>query len=160
MQVAGSYGVRIRDDYDAPKRTADLFSNAVSYLVRPALENWETLCEANSLQRRQRMLECMIHSSDGFSSSGSFDQRFPKSPSYYRRAAITQALGVVSAYQSALKNWKENGCKGEMPKLDSCGHRMPALYRGNTYKPVIDKETGEVLPSFCTIHFFTASTVQ
>lgn len=66
MQVAGSYGVRIRDDYDALKRTAALFSNAVSYLVRPALENWETLCEANTLQRRQRMLECMIHSSDGF----------------------------------------------------------------------------------------------
>ena len=94
MQVVGSYGVRIRDDYDALKRTADLFSDAVSYLVRP--------CEANTLQRRQRMLECMIHSSDGFSSSGSFDQRFPKSPSYYRRAAITQPLGIVSAYQSAF----------------------------------------------------------
>ena len=102
MQVAGSYGVRIRDDYAALKRTADLFSNAVSYLVRLALENWETLCEANTLQRYQRMLECMIHSSDGFSSSGSFDQRFPKSPSYYRRAAITQPLGIVSAYQSAF----------------------------------------------------------
>ncbi len=152
MQVVGSYGVRIRDDYDALKRTADLFSDAVSYLVCP--------CEANTLQRRQRMLECMIHSSDGFSSSDSFDQRFPKFPSYYRRDAITQTHGVVSAYQSALKNWKENGCKGEMPKLDSCSHRMPALYRSNTYKPVIDKETGEVLPSFCTIHFFTASTVQ
>lgn len=152
MQVVGSYGVRIRDDYDALKRTADLFSDAVSYLVRP--------CEANTLQRRQRMLECMIHSSDGFSSSDSFDQRFPKFPSYYRRDAITQTHGVVSAYQSALKNWKENGRKGKVPKLDSCSHRMPALYRGNTYKPVIEKETGEVLPSFCTIHFFTASTVQ
>ena len=154
MQVVGSYGVRIRDDYDALKRTADLFSNAVSYLVHPALENWEALCEANSLQRRQRMLECMIHSSDGFSSSDSFDQRFPKFPSYYRRAAITQALGIVSAYQSALKNWKENGCKGEVPKLDSCSHRMPALYRGNTYKPVIDKETGEVLPYAAKIKVF------
>ena len=100
MQVVGSYGVRIRDDYDALKRTADLFSNAVSYLVHPALENWEALCEANSLQRRQRMLECMIHSSDGFSSSDFFDQRFPKSPSYYRRAAITHPLGgIVSAYR-------------------------------------------------------------
>ncbi|MDX8418883.1 IS200/IS605 family accessory protein TnpB-related protein [Stecheria sp. CLA-KB-P133] len=96
----------------------------------------------------------MIHSSDGFSSSDSFDQRFPKFPSYYRRAAITQALGVVSAYQLALKNWKENGRKGEVPKLDSCSHRMPALYRGNTYKPVIDKETGEVLPYAAKIKVF------
>ncbi|MDX8418882.1 hypothetical protein MOZ60_02095 [Stecheria sp. CLA-KB-P133] len=42
MQVVGSYGVRIRDDYDALKRTADLFSNAIADLVRPALENWKT----------------------------------------------------------------------------------------------------------------------
>ena len=57
-----------------------------------------------------------------------------------------QALGIVSAYQSSLKNWEANGSKGEAPKLDSCKHRMPALYRGNTYKPVIDEQTGEVLP--------------
>ncbi|MDD6725724.1 MAG: hypothetical protein PUE16_00060 [Lactimicrobium massiliense] len=42
MQVVGSYGVRIRDDYAALKRTADLFSNTVADLVHPALENWKT----------------------------------------------------------------------------------------------------------------------
>ena len=146
MQVVGSYGIRIRDSHDALKRTADLFSDAVAHLVRPALENWDALCEAGGAQMRQRMLERMIHSAKGFSSSDAFDQKFPKFPSYYRRAAIMQALGIVSAYQSSLKNWKANGCTGEPPKLDSCKHRMPALYRGNTYKPVIDEQTGKVLP--------------
>ena len=65
-----------------------------------------------------------------------------------------QALGIVSAYHSAMKSWKASGCKGEAPKLDSCRHRMPALYRGNTYKPVIDKETGEVLPYMAQIKVF------
>lgn len=65
-----------------------------------------------------------------------------------------QALGIVSAYHSAMKSWKASGCKGEAPKLDSCRHRMPALYRGNTYKPVIDKETGEVLSYMAQIKVF------
>ena len=154
MQVVGSYGIRIRDSHDALKRTAALFSDAVAHLVRPALENWDALCEAEGAQMRQRMLERMIHSAKGFSSSDAFDQKFPKFPSYYRRAAIMQALGIVSAYQSSLKNWKANGCTGEPPKLDSCKHRMPALYRGNTYKPVIDEQTGKVLPYAAKIKVF------
>ena len=146
MQVVGSYGVRIRDSHDALKRTANLFSDAVSHLVHTALLNWNNLSDTDSSFARLRMMECIIHSSDGFVSPDSFDQKFPKFPSYYRRAAIMQALGIVSAYQSSLKNWEANGSKGEAPKLDSCKHRMPALYRGNTYKPVIDEQTGEVLP--------------
>ena len=53
-----------------------------------------------------------------------------------------QPLGIVSADQSA---WTTKGCK-EALRLEACKHRMPALYRSSTYKPVIDKETGEVLP--------------
>ena len=154
MQVVGSYGVRIRDSHDALKRTANLFSDAVSHLVHTALSNWNNLSDTDSSFARLRMMECIIHSSDGFVSPDSFDHKFPKFPSYYRRAAIMQALGIVSAYQSSLKNWEANGRKGEAPKLDSCKHRMPALYRGNTYKPVIDKETGEVMPYAAKIKVF------
>ena len=154
MQVVSSYGVHIRDSYDALKRTADLFSYAVACLVQTALANWSSLSDTDSSFARLRMMECMVHSANGFSSSDSFDQKFPKFPSYYRRAAVMQALGIVSAYQSAMKSWKASGCKGEAPKLDSCRHRMPALYRGNTYKPVIDKETGEVLPYMAQIKVF------
>ena len=154
MQVVSSYGVHIRDSYKALKRTADLFSYAVACLVQTALANWNSLSDTDSSFARLRMMECMVHSANGFSSSDSFDQKFPKFPSYYRRAAIMQALGIVSAYHSAMKSWKASGCKGEAPKLDSCRHRMPALYRGNTYKPVIDKETGEVLPYLAQIKVF------
>ncbi|WP_105305201.1 IS200/IS605 family accessory protein TnpB-related protein [Anaerolactibacter massiliensis] len=154
MQVVGSYSVHVRDDHEALKRTADLFSDAVSHLVHTALSNWNNLSDTDSSFARLRMMECIIHSSDGFVSPDSFDHKFPKFPSYYRRAAIMQALGIVSAYQSALKNWKANGSKGEAPKLDSCKHRMPALYRGNTYKPVIDEQTGEVMPYAAKIKVF------
>ena len=82
MQVVSSYGVHIRDSYEALKRTADLFSYAVACLVQTALANWNSLSDTDSSFARLRMMECMVHSANGFSSSDSFDQKFPKFPSY------------------------------------------------------------------------------
>ena len=76
MQVVSSYGVHIRDSYDALKRTADLFSYAVACLVQTALANWSSLSDTDSSFARLRMMECMVHSANGFSSSDSFDQKF------------------------------------------------------------------------------------
>ncbi|MCI2154776.1 MAG: hypothetical protein LKK26_08545 [Solobacterium sp.] len=99
-------------------------------MQKQALLQWNNLSDTDSSPARLRMMECLVHSSDNFVSSDSFDQKFP---SYARSAAIMQPLGIVSADQSA---WKTNDCK-EALKLDACKHRMPALYRSSTYKPVI-----------------------
>ena len=47
MQVVSSYGVHIRDSYEALKRTADLFSHAVACLVQTALANWNSLSDTD-----------------------------------------------------------------------------------------------------------------
>ena len=154
MQVVTSYGVHIRDRYAALKRTAEIFSDAVTYLTGVALRNWENLSLTDSSYTRLRMMECLIHSGNGKVSSDSFDQKFHKFPSYYRRSAIVQAIGIVSAYQAAVKVWEESGRKATEPKMDSGVHHMPALYRGNTYKPVTDPDTGEVLPYVAKIKVF------
>lgn len=116
-------------------------------MQKQALSQWNNLSDTDSSPARLRMMECLVHSSDNFVSPDSFDQKFP---SYARSAAIMQPLGIVSADQSA---WKTNDCK-EALKLDACKHRMPALYHSSTYKPVIDKETGEALPSVAKIKVF------
>ena len=157
MQVVTSYGIHIRDHYDALKRTAEIFSDAVTYLTGVAFRNWENLSLTDSSYTRLRMMECLIHSGNGNVSSDSFDKKFHKFPSYYRRSAIMQAIGIVSAYQAALKTWEESGRKGAEPKMDSGVHHMPALYRGNTYKPVTDPDPGEVLPYVAKIKVFRNS---
>jgi putative transposase len=116
-------------------------------MQKQALLQWNNLSDTDSSSACLRMMECLVHSSDSFISSDSFDQKFP---SYARRAAIVLDLGIVSADQSA---WKTNGCK-EALKLEACKHRVHALYRGKTYKPVIDKETDEVLPYAAKIKVF------
>ena len=88
-------------------------------MQKQALLQWNNLSDTDSSPARLRMMECLVHSSDNFVSSDSFDKKFP---SYARRAAIMQPLGIASADQSA---WTTKGCK-EALRLEACMHRMHA----------------------------------
>ena len=46
-----------------------------------------------------------------------FDIRFPKMPSYLRRAAIQHALGSVSSYKTRLGLWEKTGQRESKPRL-------------------------------------------
>ena len=58
---------------------------------------------------------------------------------YFRRNAISSAIGKISSYKSNYKNWEENGKKGNPPKLSYEHFEMPTFYRGNMYKTLEDK---------------------
>jgi IS605 OrfB family transposase len=61
-----------------------------------------------------------------------FDARFYKFPSYYRRAAMAEALGKVAAYEKNLENWKAIS-KGKKPGKPSAGQVYPTLYHEKSY---------------------------
>ena len=67
-----------------------------------------------------------------------FDLRFPKMPSYLRRAAIQHALGSVSSYETRMELWEKSGEKaGEKagkPRLAYENHAMPVFYRDVMYR--------------------------
>ncbi len=66
-----------------------------------------------------------------------FDRRFPKFPSYLRRAAINEALGQVSSFVERYGKWQA-GIRGERhhhpPRLNANGNYHPNLYRGQLLK--------------------------
>ena len=72
----------------------------------------------------------------------SFGTDFYKFPSYYRRAAIAEALGKVTSYESNLKRWHSTHT-GKRPGKPTAGHVYPALYRDNTFIRV-DSLTAQV----------------
>ena len=63
-----------------------------------------------------------------------FDERFPKMPSYLRRAAIQRALGVLSSHYTRYAQWKAGGCKGKAPKLNTKCHDIPCFYRTDMFQ--------------------------
>ena len=60
--------------------------------------------------------------------------RFPKMPSYLRRAAIRHALGSVSSYETRMELWEKSGEKAEKPRLAYENHAMPVFYRDVMYR--------------------------
>ena len=67
-----------------------------------------------------------------------FDLRFPKMPSYLRRAAIQHALGSVSSYETRMDLWKKSGEKQGNP--DWRMRIMPCLF---FYRDVMYREEKE-----------------
>lgn len=154
MKITASYSVHIRDSHTALHRTAGIFSDAVVYLAEQVLLHWDEIDPIHGIFKKKQYIEHLVHSANSRKAVCDFDRKFLKFPTYYMRAAIAQAYGIVASYMSQLENWEKNGRIGDRPKMDSGVHHMPALYRGNTYKPVIDTETGNVLPYLARIKVY------
>ncbi|NET81949.1 MAG: IS200/IS605 family element transposase accessory protein TnpB [Moorea sp. SIO1F2] len=66
-----------------------------------------------------------------------FNKAFYKFPSYYRRAAIAFAAGLVSSYVTRYSEWRSGTRKrrnASPPRLNANTGCYPALYKGQCYK--------------------------
>ena len=100
MQIISSYGVEIKKQNIPLRHTLDIFRQAVSYLIRVYAETWEELSGIGNAQKRFNEAEHLVHETKKNHARFDFDCRFPKMPSYLRRAVIQHALGSVSSYQT------------------------------------------------------------
>lgn len=122
--------------------TINIYRNAVSYIVNVVNSNWDNI-SLLSAKSKVNKVENLIHFTKKNIPSFDFDKRFPKFPSYLRRSAIQDAIGIVSSYKSNLENYKKerytsisNGkkFKKKSPKLSLNHFKCPAFYNGNMYK--------------------------
>ena len=123
MQQYTTYGVRIMADSLKPVRAmVSIYRNAVSFLIRAALEQWDSIEAAGLLQARQMYVERLIHHTKNRPEVlyEDFDKMFYKLPSYMRRAAISEAIGKGESYKSNLKRWQKEG-PGKAPGKPEAG---------------------------------------
>lgn len=141
-----SYKIRLsKTEKKALEETADYYQSLVAYLVPVCLleyENWKDLTQTESLN----YMEKQIHSTRGRKNKKKgntppskarysvFDRKFYKCQSYYRRSALTDALGIVSAYKSLLSNWEADGQTGKKPTLRIRHNTLPTMYRGLMFR--------------------------
>ena len=107
--------------------------------------NWETL-SALSSQERVNTLEKLIHQTAENSKPkyGWYFEKaivnhpsFRKFPSYLRRAAIQDAIGIVSSFVTRWEMWKRGERRHRYdrpPKLTAMCNSYPALYKGQQIK--------------------------
>ena len=138
MQITSSYGVELRKQNIPIRQTLDVYRSAVSYLVEIYAQVWEELEGILEAKKRFNEAEHLIHTTKKNQARFDFDIRFPKMPSYLRRAAIQHALGSVFSYKTRLGLWEKTGQRESKPKLVYENHAMPVFYRDVMYRE--DKE--------------------
>ena len=120
---------------DALVPTITICRKALSFLIPIIESEWDAIADIKSADVRQSIIEHLIHSTkDNTAKYLEFDKLFYKFPSYLRRAVISEAIGIVSSYNSNYKNWLENGSKGKCPKLQTEHFATPVFYKGNCYE--------------------------
>ena len=122
-----SYAVELRNDYALLKELQSVYDSAVSYLLSPVLNEWESIKDIDSSDARMSVMETIVHTTKSHTARYDFDEKFYKMPSYLRRSAILKAVGIVSCYKSNLNN-------GTNAALSYKHHNCPALYKDNVFK--------------------------
>ena len=87
------------------RKTFEVYRSAAAYLIPVFDSVWEELEETGSAKRRFNAAEHLVHSTKKNTACFDFDLRFPKMPSYLRRAAIQFALGTGQCPHTA-PGWK------------------------------------------------------
>lgn len=137
MQIYTSYSVKIKNYNHIFKDTVSIYRRAVDYLIAVCLDNWSAITTFMG-QEKLTYIETIIHATkDHPNPVYDFDNRFYKMPSYMRRSAINEAIGIVSSYVSNLANWQKNPT-GNKPSYPKAGCLFPSLYRSGMYKQTGD----------------------
>ena len=136
MQQFTTYGAKIHMDSAKPVQAMiRIYRNAVSFLIRVCMEQWEEIAQIKTLQARQMYVERLIHHTTNRPTVvyEDFDKQFYKLPSYIRRSAISEAVGKVESYQGNLRRWEKEK-NGKAPGKPEAGYTYPVLYRKNMYE--------------------------
>ena len=88
MQTVSSYGVEIRKQNIPIRQTLEIYRQAVSYLTEIYEQVWAELKMIPEAKKRFNAAEHLIHTTKKNHAHFDFDIRFPKMPSYLRRAAF------------------------------------------------------------------------
>ena len=134
MKIISSYQVKLMDHQGMLSETVKIYRKAVAFLIDVANKEWDNLAAtyAKGPNLARAILEGMTHATKAHPSPKyNFDARFYKFPSYFRRAAMSAALGAVSSYRSNLKVWEANEKKGKQPTLTCERNVMPTFFNGN-----------------------------
>ena len=125
------YANKVFDD------TLKVYRDALSFLIEVFNDEWIHL-SALSNKDLNNQAEKFVHSTKNNKAKyQGFDKHFYKLPSYFRRGAISEALGIVSSYQSNLQNFisKKSADRGHKPPVLQLKHfSYPVFYKKEQYK--------------------------
>ena len=137
MDILTTYKAKIKEEEFKTcfMNTVEHYRKAVNFLIDVAIGEWDWLALLSGTARNNFMEYLCVQTLDNPTPKYSFTQYMYKFPCYYRRAAISEALGKVSSYKSNMTNWEQTH-NGKKPGYPKAGFVYPSMYRGNTFELV------------------------
>ena len=142
MKITSSYGMKLTGDLKALENTIAIYRDSLYFVIPIVDAHWGEMKGFEYSNQRMMYVEKLIHSTANCQARYNFDEKFPKFPTYLRRAVLNRALGIVSSYRSNLANWEEKKVeleeKGEnvpqRPRLGTRHFDYPAYYKKNLFR--------------------------
>ena len=106
MKITSSYGMKLTGDLKALDTSISIYREALRFVIPIVNIQWDKLEEFDYTKQRMTHVEKLIHSTKNNKAQYDFDEEFSKFPTYLRRAAINNAIGIVSSYRSNLADWE------------------------------------------------------
>ena len=133
MKITSTYSVKIKDRNRSFKNSVFLYRKAVDWYIDICLSKWDEIKLIDQSKARMNYVQAIstVTASHPYPEYD-FTTEFYKFPVYLRRAAITEALGLVSSYKSNYANWEEKK-EGKEPGIPKAGYVYPVLYSGNMF---------------------------
>lgn len=143
MKIIQSYKCKLVNVNTSLDTTIDIFRQALSFIIDVVEKEWDDISKVDGANKGRNLLEMLIHKTKrNPSPKYDFGKDFNKFPSYLRRDAASQALGIVSSYRSNLLNYEKERYeaisagkkfKKRSPRLNKNHFRNPVLYKGNMF---------------------------
>ena len=130
------------EDNHILKDTVKIYHKAVSFICDVVLKEWDDIDKISTSKEQINFVEHLIHNTSRNMAKYDFDKQFYKFPSYFRRDAISSALGHISSYKNNLANYEakryehiSNGLKfkEKAPALNIKPNIAPTFYKDNMY---------------------------
>ena len=133
MKITSSYGMKLMGDLNALENSIHIYRDALHFVIPIVDMHWDEVKDFEYSNQRVMYVEKLIHSTANRQACYNFDEKFPKFPTYLRRAVLNRALGIVSSYRSNLVNWEKDP-KGQAPQLSFTHYAYPAYYKKGLFK--------------------------
>lgn len=134
MKITSTYSIKIKQYNHIFKNTVVMYRSAVNFFINLCLNEWNEIAQIEFTNSKQQYVERLCHRTKNRTSvKYDFDSQFYKFPSYLRRSAINEAIGLVSSYLSNLTNWSADPI-GKGPSAPVAGYAYPFLYKTDMYK--------------------------
>ena len=133
MKITSSYKMKLTGDLKALANSIHIYRDAIHFVIPIVDAHWDEMKDFEYSNQRMMYVENLVHSTAKNHARYDFDEKFPKFPSYLRRAVLNLALGIVSSYRSNLANWEKDP-KGQVPQLSLTHYAYPAYYKKNLFR--------------------------